>query len=84
MATNLDDLAVKLAAIRAEVETMAAAGRAVTSDERDVAMARVRGGVERIPRRTEERRGRRLKRRRRRRGAGLWLTLAPPRPFLRA
>lgn len=42
VATNLDDLAAKLAAIRAEVETMAAAGRAVTADELDVAMARVR------------------------------------------
>lgn len=39
---NLDDLAGKLAAIRAEVEAMAAAGRTVTADELDAAMARVR------------------------------------------
>jgi hypothetical protein len=39
---NLDDLAKKLAAVRAEVEAMAAAGRAVTPDELDAAMARVR------------------------------------------
>lgn len=42
VAANVDDLAVKLAAIRAEVEAMAAAGRVVTADELDVAMARVR------------------------------------------
>lgn len=42
VATNLDDLAAKLAAIRAEVETMAAAGRQVTGAELDAAMARVR------------------------------------------
>jgi hypothetical protein len=42
VAANLDDLAAKLAAIRAEVEAMAAAGRAVTADELDAAMARVR------------------------------------------
>ncbi|MGE0741023.1 MAG: hypothetical protein AB7O98_06745 [Hyphomonadaceae bacterium] len=41
-AVNLDDLAVKLAGIRAEVEAMAAAGRLVTADELDAAMARVR------------------------------------------
>ena len=39
---NVDDLAQKLAAIRAEVEAMASAGRGVTSEELDVAMARVR------------------------------------------
>lgn len=39
---NLDDLAVKLSAVRAEVEAMAVAGRAVTSGELDAAMARVR------------------------------------------
>ena len=42
VASNLDDLAVKLAAIRAEVETMAAAGREISADELEVAMARVR------------------------------------------
>lgn len=40
--TNLDDLAIKLAAIRAEVEAMVASGRAVTADELDAAMVRVR------------------------------------------
>lgn len=42
IASNIDDLAVKLAAVRAEVEAMVAAGRQVTADELDVAMARVR------------------------------------------
>jgi hypothetical protein len=42
IATNVDDLAVKLAAIRAEVETMAASGRAVSAEQLDAAMARVR------------------------------------------
>jgi len=42
IAGNVDDLAVKLAAVRAEVEAMVAAGRQVTADELDVAMARVR------------------------------------------
>lgn len=42
IAVNVDDLAVKLAAIRAEVEAMVGAGRAVTADELDIAMARVR------------------------------------------
>lgn len=37
---NLDDLAAKLAAIRAEVEAMA--GRNVTAEELDAALARVR------------------------------------------
>jgi DNA-binding NarL/FixJ family response regulator len=40
VATNLDDLAAKLAAIRAEVEAMA--GRQVTPEELDAAMNRVR------------------------------------------
>ncbi len=39
---NLDDLAAKLAAIRAEVEAMAAAGRAVSAEELESAMTRVR------------------------------------------
>jgi hypothetical protein len=39
---NVDDLAAKLAAIRAEVEAMASAGRAVSADELESAMARVR------------------------------------------
>lgn len=39
---NVDDLAAKLAAIRADVEAMAASGRAVSADELDAAMARVR------------------------------------------
>ncbi len=42
VATNLDDLAVKLAAIRADVEAMAAAGRMVSAEQLDAAMARVR------------------------------------------
>lgn len=42
IASNIDDLAVKLSAVRAEVEAMVAAGRQVTADELDVAMARVR------------------------------------------
>lgn len=39
---NLDDLAAKLSAVRAEVEAMAVAGRAVTSEELDAVMVRVR------------------------------------------
>jgi hypothetical protein len=42
VATNVDDLAVKLAAIRSEVEAMAAAGHSISADELDRAMARVR------------------------------------------
>jgi len=42
IASNLDDLAAKLAAIRAEVEAMATAGRQVTAAELDAAMMRVR------------------------------------------
>ncbi|MGQ0533436.1 MAG: hypothetical protein ACT4OF_12205, partial [Caulobacteraceae bacterium] len=42
VATNVDDLAAKLAAIRAEVEAMAAAGHAVSAAELDAAMTRVR------------------------------------------
>jgi len=39
---NLDDLAAKLAAIRAEVEAMAAVGRHVSGEELEASMARVR------------------------------------------
>lgn len=42
VAANLDDLATKLADVRAEVEGMAANGRAVTDAEMDAALARVR------------------------------------------
>ena len=42
IASNVDDLAVKLAAIRAEVEAMAAAGRAVSEEQLDAAMVLVR------------------------------------------
>jgi hypothetical protein len=42
IATNVDDLAVKLAAIRAEVEAMAAGGRTVSVEQLDAAMVRVR------------------------------------------
>lgn len=42
IASNVDDLAVKLAAIRAEVEAMAATGRAVSEEQLDAAMVRVR------------------------------------------
>ena len=40
-AAHADDLAAKLAAIRADVETMAAAGQKVTPDRIDEAFARV-------------------------------------------
>jgi hypothetical protein len=39
---NFDDLARKLADIRADVEAMAARGHTVTADEMDAALARVR------------------------------------------
>ena len=39
---NLNDLAAKLAAIRAEGEAMASAGRAVSGEELEASMARVR------------------------------------------
>jgi hypothetical protein len=39
---NLDDLAVKLSAIRAEVEGIASRGDAISADQLDAAMARVR------------------------------------------
>lgn len=42
IASNVDDLAVKLAAIRAEVEAMVAGGRAISIEQMDAAMARVR------------------------------------------
>jgi hypothetical protein len=42
VASNLDDLAAKLAAVRAEVEAMAAAGRSVSAEELEAAMTRVR------------------------------------------
>ncbi len=42
IASNVDDLAVKLAAIRAEIEAMAATGHVVSAEELDAAMARVR------------------------------------------
>jgi hypothetical protein len=42
IASNVDDLAVKLAAIRAEVEAMAASGRSVSEEQLDAAMVRVR------------------------------------------
>lgn len=42
VAVNMDDLAAKLAAVRAEIEAMVAAGREVSVDELDAAMARVR------------------------------------------
>jgi hypothetical protein len=42
VASNLDDLARKLAEVRAEVEAMAARGHAVTGAEMDAALARVR------------------------------------------
>jgi len=42
IASNLDDLAVKLAAVRAEVEAMAASGRTVSAEQLDAAMARIR------------------------------------------
>ncbi len=42
VAGNLDDLAQKLGAVRAEVEAMAAAGRTATAEELETAMVRVR------------------------------------------
>lgn len=42
VAPNIDDLARKLAAIRADVEAMVARGGDVTSDEMAAALARVR------------------------------------------
>jgi hypothetical protein len=42
VAANVDDLARKLADVRAEVEAMAASGRAVTGAEMDAALSRVR------------------------------------------
>ena len=42
VAANLDDLAAKLAGVRAEVEAMASAGHKVSEAELDAAMARVR------------------------------------------
>jgi outer membrane murein-binding lipoprotein Lpp len=41
VSTNVDDLAAKLAALRAEVEQIAESGRAISETEFDVAMARV-------------------------------------------
>ena len=42
VAHEVDDLAAKLAAIRTEIEAIAAAGRQVTADELDAALMRVR------------------------------------------
>lgn len=42
LAANLDDLASKLAAIRAEVEAMASAGRSASTEDLVAAMARIR------------------------------------------
>jgi len=42
VAANADDLARKLADVRAEVEAIAASGRSVTAEELEAAMARVR------------------------------------------
>jgi len=42
VAPNLDDLAQKLSAIRAEIEAMVAAGQTVSADQLDVTMTRVR------------------------------------------
>ncbi|MGE3251874.1 MAG: hypothetical protein AB7L26_16720 [Hyphomonadaceae bacterium] len=46
VAINLDDLADKLSTVRAEVEAMARTGRAVTPEELDGAIARVRTASE--------------------------------------
>jgi len=42
IASNVDELAVKLAGIRAEVEAIAAAGQSISADQLDAAMLRVR------------------------------------------
>lgn len=41
VATDVSDLADKLARVRAEIEAIAAAGRAVSGDEFDAVMARI-------------------------------------------
>lgn len=41
-AAHLDDLALKLQAVRAEVEAMAVSGRTATAEEWDAGLARVR------------------------------------------
>lgn len=42
VATNVDDLAIKLAAVRAEIEAMVASGQTVSVEQLDAAMLRVR------------------------------------------
>lgn len=42
IATNVDELAVKLAGIRAEVEAIAAAGQSISAEQLEAAMFRVR------------------------------------------
>lgn len=42
LGAQADDLAAKLAAVRAEVEAMASAGREVSAEELDAALVRVR------------------------------------------
>lgn len=42
IATNVDELAVKLAGIRAEVEAIAAAGQSISAEQLEAAMLRVR------------------------------------------
>ncbi len=42
VAANVDDLAVKLAAVRAEVEVMVANGQSVSGEQLDAAMLRAR------------------------------------------
>ena len=46
VSANADDLAQKLAAVRAEVEAMAASGHTVSADELDAAMTRVTAASE--------------------------------------
>ncbi len=42
VAANVDDLAIKLAAVRAEIEAMVASGQTVSVEQLDAAMLRVR------------------------------------------
>lgn len=42
VASNVDDLAVKLASVRAEIDTLVKSGASVSAEQLDAAMARVR------------------------------------------
>lgn len=42
VAANVDDLSVKLAVVRTEIESLATSGKQLTADDLDTAMSRVR------------------------------------------